>query len=106
MIYIFSGIIVFNRLYDIEAIGKKWNYSENILMIAGLVIVSAVLFYQKWAFFLCKKWKKTELNQEQLSVADLMEDGNLIHENKKQHTKRMSMIKNRRKQQYKKTLIL
>ena len=90
LIYIFSGIIVFNRLYDIEAIGKKWNCSENILMIAGLVIVSAVLFLPEMGIFLCKKWKKTELNQEQLSVADLTEDGNLIHENKNQHTKRMS----------------
>lgn len=88
LIYIFSGIIVFNRLYDIEAIGKKWNYSENILMIAGLVIVSAVLFLPEMGIFLCKKWKKKELNQEQLSVADLTEDGNLIHENKNQHTER------------------
>lgn len=30
------------------------------------------------------------MNQEQLSVADLTEDGNLIHENKNQHTERMS----------------
>lgn len=107
LIYIFSGIIVFNRLYDIEAIGKKWNYSENILMIAGLVIVSAVLFLPEMGIFLCKKWKKTELNQEQLSVADLMEDGNLIHENKKQHTKRMSNDKKtEEKQQYKNVNIM
>ena len=78
LIYIFSGIIVFNRLYDIEAIGKKWNYSENILMIAGLVIVSAVLFLPEMGIFLCKKWKKKELNQEQLSVADLTEVNNPV----------------------------
>lgn len=102
LIYIFSGIIVFNRLYDIEAIGKKWNYSENILMIAGLVIVSAVLFLPEMGIFLCKKWKKKELNQEQLSVADLTEDGNLIHENKNQHTERMSNDKKtEEKKQYK-----
>lgn len=107
LIYIFSGIIVFNRLYDIEAIGKKWNYSENILMIAGLVIVSVVLFLPEMGIFLCKKWKKTELNQEQLSVADLMEDGNLIHENKNQHTKRMSNDKKtEEKQQYKNVNIM
>ena len=69
LIYIFSGIIVFNRLYDIEAIGKKMELFRNILMIAGLVIVSAVLFLPEMGI-LCKKWKKTELNQEQLSVAD------------------------------------
>lgn len=102
LIYIFSGIIVFNRLYDIEAIGKKWNYSENILMIAGLVIVSAVLFLPEMGIFLCKKWKKKEFNQEQLSVADLTEDGNLIHENKNQHTERMSNDKKtEEKKQYK-----
>ena len=107
LIYIFSGIIVFNRLYDIEAIGKKWNCSENILMIAGLVIVSAVLFLPEMGIFLCKKWKKTELNQEQLSVADLTEDGNLIHENKNQHTKRMSNDKKtEEKKQYKNANIM
>ena len=52
--------------------------------------------------FLCKKWKKKELNQEQLSVADLTEDGNLIHENKNQHTERMSNDKKtEEKKQYK-----
>lgn len=107
LIYIFSGIIVFNRLYDIEAIGKKWNCSENILMIAGLVIVSAVLFLPEMGIFLCKKWKKTELNQEQLSVANLTEDGNLIHENKNQHTKRMSNDKKtEEKKQYKNANIM
>lgn len=48
------------------------------------------IIFTRNGHFLCKKWKKTELNQEQLSVADLTEDGNLIHENKNQHTKRMS----------------
>ena len=57
--------------------------------------------------FLCKKWKKTELNQEQLSVANLTEDGNLIHENKNQHTKRMSNDKKtEEKKQYKNANIM
>ena len=42
------------------------------------------------------------MNQEQLSVADLTEDGNLIHENKNQHTERMSNDKKtEEKKQYK-----
>lgn len=39
-----------------------------------------------------------ELNQEQLSVADLTEDGNLIHENKTNTLRECQMIKNRRKE--------
>ena len=60
-----------------------------------------IIFTRNGHFF-CKKLKKKELNQEQLSVADLTEDGNLIHENKNQHTERMSNDKKtEEKKQYK-----
>lgn len=89
LIYIFSGIIVFNRLYDIEVIKEKWNYSENALMISAFVIVIGVLFIPEMGIFLYRKWKKIELEQEQSSTTNLMAEDNLIYENTNQYTKRM-----------------